>query len=100
MIIIYLQHRGTNNLHVCLETHVANNIRYFFVKKKYKELTYGAVISDEVISTLAVILEHPTADAVTLAAPAVVAVDVRALVIIVVAAEVDVIRQQRVTGVG
>ena len=78
------------------QTHVANRIMFLvFVAKIHKgSLTYGAVVSDEVISTHAVVLKHSTADAVTLAASAVVAVDVRALVIIVViATEVDVIRQ-------
>ena len=70
---------------------------YLLSKEGRGKLTYGAVISDEVVSALAIVLVHSTADAVTLAAPAIVAVDVRVLV---VATEVDVIRQQRVTGIG
>ena len=70
---------------------------YLLSKERCGKLTYGAIVSDEVVSALAVVLVHSATDAVTPAAPAIVAVDVRVLV---VATEVDVIRQQRVTGIG
>ena len=84
--------------YVCVKRHirgsfVTNNTN----KERQRKLTYGAVVSHEVVSALAVVLVHSAADAVTQAAPAIVAVDVGVLV---VATEVDVIRQQRVTGIG
>ena len=62
--------------YVCVKRHirgsfVTNNTN----KERRRKLTYGAVVSHEVVSALAVVLVHSAADAVTQAAPAIVAVD-------------------------